>query len=95
MDDLYWTTEAMLKYGGSFVKALAELAVRADPTNLAKIKYTWSEYWEDYYEQGQKMRFEACPGGECDGSRELVTDEDDGEGHTMRGVGTRKCPHHD
>lgn len=27
----------------------------------------------------------------CEGTGEVVVDEDDGEGHTMRGVGTRKC----
>ena len=29
--------------------------------------------------------------GECGGSGEVSVDEDDGEGHLMRGVGTRKC----
>lgn len=28
----------------------------------------------------------------CRGSGEISTDEEDGEGHTMRGVGTEKCP---
>ena len=28
---------------------------------------------------------------ECFGTGEISTDESDGEGHTMRGVGTRKC----
>lgn len=27
----------------------------------------------------------------CGGTGEVATDEDDGEGHTMRGVGTKKC----
>lgn len=27
----------------------------------------------------------------CEGTGEVATDEEDGEGHTMRGVGTRKC----
>lgn len=27
----------------------------------------------------------------CEGTGEVATDEDDGEGHTMRGVGTKKC----
>lgn len=30
--------------------------------------------------------------GECEDTGEIATDEEDGEGHTMRGVGTRKCP---
>ena len=42
------TVEMMAKYGGSFVKALAELCWRADPINLRKIKITWPEYWSRY-----------------------------------------------
>jgi len=40
--------EAMEKYGGSFVKALAQLARRADASNLEKIKHTWATYWLEY-----------------------------------------------
>lgn len=36
---------------------------------------------------------EACPLGLCDGSGIVSTDEDDGEGHTARGVGSAPCPH--
>lgn len=54
----YWTVEAMEKYGGSFVKILATMARRADPTNLAKIKYTWSNYWYEYQAIGRDMRKE-------------------------------------
>lgn len=39
---------AMLEFGGSFVKALGEAAMRADLENLAKIKKTWPEIWENY-----------------------------------------------
>lgn len=42
--------EAMEKYGGSFVKALAALCYRADHINLQKIKSTWPEYWAEYKE---------------------------------------------
>lgn len=28
---------------------------------------------------------------ECGGTGEVATDEDDGEGHTMRGVGSQPC----
>ena len=51
----YWTIEAMAKYGGSFVKALAEAARRADPQNLAKIKATWVEYWAEYEKTGHDL----------------------------------------
>jgi len=46
----YKVVEAMEKYGGSFVKALAECARRADVHNLRKIKETWSDYWQQYKE---------------------------------------------
>lgn len=54
----YWTLMAMDKFGGSFVIALANLARRADSTNLALIKSTWSEYWLDYEETGRRLEEE-------------------------------------
>ena len=51
----YWTIEAMAKYGGSFVKALAEAARRADPQNLARIKMAWPEYWAEYEKTGHEL----------------------------------------
>jgi hypothetical protein len=48
------TVEAMTRYGGSFVKALAELANRADSINLQKIKETWPEYWKEYEKMAEK-----------------------------------------
>ena len=51
----YWTIEAMAKYGGSFVKSLAEAARRADRQNLAKIKSTWVEYWTEYEKTGREL----------------------------------------
>ncbi len=50
-----WTCDAMEKFGGSFVQQLGALARRADPVNLAKIKGTWPEYWEDYEQRGITM----------------------------------------
>lgn len=35
---------------------------------------------------------QVCPYRICDGSGEINTDVDDGEGHTMRGVGSSRCP---
>lgn len=45
--------DAMEAYGGSFVAALAQAARRADSTNLAKIKETWSDYWAQYTEMAK------------------------------------------
>lgn len=39
---------AMIRYGGGFVKALGEAAVRADPQNLARLKSTFADYWQEY-----------------------------------------------
>lgn len=50
----YDITEAMLKYGGSFVVALAQAARRADKINLAKIKTTWPECWAQYNDLANK-----------------------------------------
>lgn len=89
----YWTVNAMKEQGGSFVKSLAVLFECGDLVNRTKIKRAWREYWDDYEERGQKMRYEACPSGLCDGFRELATDETDVDGNIERGVGTQKCPH--
>ena len=50
-----WTVDAMEARGGSFVKALGDLARRADNENLAKIKTTWPEYWSQYEKIGMEM----------------------------------------
>ena len=47
MDDFY-VTEAMIEYGGNFVKRLAMAYRAADPENQARIKTAWPEYWEKY-----------------------------------------------
>jgi len=39
---------SMQKYGGSFVKALAECFLRADYINFNKLKNAFPEYWEQY-----------------------------------------------
>lgn len=39
----------MKQYGGSFVKSLGELILHADPSNLAKLKATFSEYFDEYH----------------------------------------------
>ncbi len=44
----YAVVEQMEKYGGSFVKALAECFHRADPINFRKLKDTFQEYWQQY-----------------------------------------------
>ena len=40
--------DEMNKYGGSFVKALAQCFYLADVNNFKKLKETFSEYWSQY-----------------------------------------------
>jgi hypothetical protein len=40
--------DAMKKYGGSFVKCLAEAMMHADPINLKKLKISFADYWKQY-----------------------------------------------
>jgi hypothetical protein len=47
-EEKYKVIPAMLKYGGSFVKGLAEMLILADMTNSHKIKTTWPEHWKQY-----------------------------------------------
>ena len=46
----YHIVSMMEKYGGSFVKALANACHHADPINLAKLKNAFPEYWKEYEE---------------------------------------------
>jgi hypothetical protein len=42
--------QAMLKYGGSFMKRLAAAFEAADSENRRKIKETWANDWNKYTE---------------------------------------------
>ena len=42
------TIGVMYRFGGSFVKALAECAIRADPVNLRILKMSFSKYFKEY-----------------------------------------------
>jgi hypothetical protein len=39
---------AMARYGGSFVQALAAAFERADPDNFARLRAAFPEYWDEY-----------------------------------------------
>jgi hypothetical protein len=49
------TIEAMMEYGGSFVRKLGAAALVADQENLAKIKATWPEYWAKYSRMAKQL----------------------------------------
>jgi hypothetical protein len=44
----YWTVEAMTKYGGSFVQALAGAYRVADERNREKLRATFAEEFAQY-----------------------------------------------
>lgn len=46
---------AMRKYGGSFVSALGDAALRADDSNLAKLKEAFPELWFKYSVPAKQM----------------------------------------
>ncbi len=51
--ETYDIVAKMVRYGGSFVKCLADLFLRADAINRQKIVTTWENYFNDYSEMGR------------------------------------------
>jgi hypothetical protein len=51
----FWVLRAMIKFGGGFVKALAQAAVLADDNNLTRIKSAFRDYWQKYSEMALPM----------------------------------------
>lgn len=51
--------DAMRRYGGSFVRALAETAACADCNNLRRLKEAFPDYWKHYAEVAEKAAKEA------------------------------------
>lgn len=47
---------AMIRYGGSFVKALGHALIHADQINTWKIKITFEEYWLQYKEMAESNK---------------------------------------
>jgi hypothetical protein len=47
---------AMRRYGGVFMEALAEAAIRADSVNLGLIKQTWPDDWSRFAELAKNGR---------------------------------------
>lgn len=45
--------EAMQRFGGSFVQALARAAVCADERNLHRLKVAFPDYWQEYDEMAE------------------------------------------
>ena len=51
----------MEKYGGAFVKALAEAFRRADPHNFRRLKEAFPELWERYTKMTLDFALEEAP----------------------------------
>jgi hypothetical protein len=54
--DDYAITEAMLRYGGSFVAALAKAFRAGDRENQQRLKDTFPHYWQEYAALAQQQR---------------------------------------
>jgi len=47
--------KAIKMYGGSFMAALGDAMDYADNNNLAKIRVTWNDEWQQYLEMGLSL----------------------------------------
>ena len=50
--------EAMMAYGGSFVKSLAQCLYQADSVNYGKIKKALPDYFKEYKKMAETGRIE-------------------------------------
>ena len=53
-DEVVKVSNNMIKFGGSFVKALGTALMSADPINAQKIKQAFNKEWEIYLNITQK-----------------------------------------
>lgn len=60
-DEFYWMCQAMFRYGGGFVQALARCMQAADARNLQVLLDAFPAYVKTYSERGQEMRSEYPP----------------------------------
>lgn len=50
----YRVVDAMTRYGGSFVKALADAWRAADPHNRRRLETTFADYFENYRQMADR-----------------------------------------
>ena len=53
IEERYFVIKGIKKYGGGFMKALAEAMAHADGDNLLRIKNTWYPDWKKYLKWGK------------------------------------------
>lgn len=70
-----------------YIEMSGTITVEAESEEEAR-QLAWEEMSTDAI---QPVRVTEGECAYCDGTGEVATDEDDGEGHIMRGVGTQKC----
>jgi hypothetical protein len=63
MTDYYDITEAMLTYGGAFVRALAAAYRVADIANQRRLKDAFPEYWAEYRDLAERAQKNAVDAG--------------------------------
>lgn len=54
----WWITEAMIRFGGNFVRELGKLYRRADQTNASRLRSAFPDYWEKYEKLIEKTKKE-------------------------------------
>ena len=55
-EENWFITEAMIRYGGGFVKGLGQLYRIADQINQRKLRAAFPEYWIRYSEISEKKQ---------------------------------------
>ncbi len=55
-EDDYGTTDAMLQFGGGFVKQLALLYRQADAANRARLRDAFPDYWKTYSQLADRRK---------------------------------------
>jgi hypothetical protein len=50
------TVQKMIRFGGSFVKALGNAFIHADPNNFQKLKSAFPNYWQEYENFGRAKK---------------------------------------
>lgn len=52
----YDVHQTMKRHGGSFVQALAEAFIAADPRNHARLRLAFPEIWDDYRQKAEVIK---------------------------------------
>lgn len=55
LEEQYFVSQAMIRYGGSFASNLGQALAHADINNTVKIKSTWPEEWQKYLDLGKEL----------------------------------------